>query len=62
MSDALVYAKQANMDVFNALDLLENREYFKDLKFGIGDGLLRYYLYNYKCPEMEPTSLGLVLV
>eukprot|EP00971_Amphidinium_carterae_P137415 2723238-Amphidinium_carterae.1 len=23
----------------------------KELKFGIGDGFLQYYLYNWKCPK-----------
>ena len=44
---------QKDHDVFNTLDLMENSEFLKDLKFGIGDGNLHYYLYNFKCPEMD---------
>ena len=29
------------MDVFNALDLMENDQFLKELKFGIGDGKLQ---------------------
>ena len=82
MGDALVLAKKANFDVFNALDLMENRwvnpvynyqsievdffllffsEFLEKLKFGIGDGNLQYYLYNWKCPKMDPKNIGLVL-
>ena len=38
--------------MFNALDLMENKTFLEKLKFGIGDGNLQYYLYNWKCPSM----------
>jgi len=62
MYDALIYAKQQDFDVFNALNVMENETFLKELKFGIGDGFLQYYLYNWKCPKIEPTSMGLVLL
>lgn len=43
---------QKGFDVFNALDLMENKNFLEKLKFGIGDGNLQYYLYNWKCPSM----------
>ena len=46
-------------DVFNALDLMENKEFLEKLKFGIGDGNLQYYLYNWRCPQMNPHQVGL---
>ena len=46
-------------DVFNALDLMNNKEFLEKLKFGIGDGNLQYYLYNWKCPYMEPHQVGI---
>ncbi|KAJ8917261.1 hypothetical protein NQ315_002278 [Exocentrus adspersus] len=61
MTDALISAKQLNFDVFNALDLMDNCEFLEQLKFGIGDGKLQYYLYNWKCPSMLPNGIGLVL-
>jgi len=61
IGDALVLAKKANFDVFNALDLMDNAEFLEKLKFGIGDGNLQYYLYNWRCPTMQPKDVGLVL-
>jgi glycylpeptide N-tetradecanoyltransferase len=62
MYDALILAKQHDFDVFNALNVMENESFLKDLKFGIGDGFLQYYLYNWKCPKIEPGGMGLVLL
>ncbi|XP_019379078.1 PREDICTED: glycylpeptide N-tetradecanoyltransferase 1 [Gavialis gangeticus] len=61
MSDALILAKLKGFDVFNALDLMENKTFLEKLKFGIGDGNLQYYLYNWKCPSMAAEKVGLVL-
>merc|ERR1711972_1143911 len=62
MNDALIYAKQNDFDVFNALNVRENDQFLKELKFGIGDGFLQYYLYNWRCPKIEPGGIGLVLL
>mmetsp|Transcript_155564 Transcript_155564/g.282953 ORF Transcript_155564/g.282953 Transcript_155564/m.282953 type:complete len:497 (+) Transcript_155564:189-1679(+) len=62
MYDALILAKQQDFDVFNALNVMENDYFLKELKFGIGDGFLQYYLYNWKCPKIEPSGIGLVLL
>jgi len=61
MGDALILAKKDEYDVFNALDLMENSEFLDNLKFGIGDGNLQYYLYNWRCPDINPNNIGLVL-
>lgn len=44
--------------MFNALDLMENKVFLDKLKFGIGDGNLQYYLYNWKCPSMDPDKVS----
>ncbi len=62
MTDALIYAKKNDFDVFNALNVMQNDEFLNKLKFGIGDGHLQYYLYNWRCPTMEPSQVGLVLL
>ncbi|CAI7627032.1 unnamed protein product [Penicillium pancosmium] len=49
MNDALICAKQAKFDVFNALTLQDNPLFLEQLKFGAGDGQLHFYLYNYRC-------------
>ena len=43
MNDALIMAKQADFDVFNALDLMDNAGFLGELLFGQGDGYLHYY-------------------
>lgn len=37
---------------------MENKTFLEKLKFGIGDGNLQYYLYNWKCPGMEPEKVS----
>lgn len=36
---------------------MNNTEFLEKLKFGIGDGNLNYYLYNWKCMEMKPPQV-----
>lgn len=52
----LISAQQQGFDVFNALTLLDNPLFLDELKFGAGDGLLYYYLFNYKT---KPVSGGI---
>lgn len=56
--DSLIMAKKMDYDVFNALDLMENKQFLEELKFGIGDGDLQYYLYNWKCPPFCPEQVS----
>ncbi|ROW07877.1 hypothetical protein VMCG_03463 [Cytospora schulzeri] len=46
--DALILAKNAKFDVFNALSLMDNTLFLDQQKFGPGDGQLHYYLFNYR--------------
>ncbi|CAN6457042.1 unnamed protein product [Victoria cruziana] len=63
MNDALIIAKKKEYDVFNALDIMQNESFLKELKFGPGDGQLHYYLYNYRMRHtLKPSELGLVLL
>lgn len=62
MKDALVLAKNSDFDVFNALDIMDNEEFLQELKFGVGDGNLHYYFYNWRIPELLPKDVGTVLV
>ncbi|KAK4532483.1 hypothetical protein CCYA_CCYA12G3340 [Cyanidiococcus yangmingshanensis] len=62
MHDALVLAKRAGFDVFNALHLMENRTIFEELKFAPGDGELYYYLYNWRTSVLECEENGLVML
>lgn len=62
MEDSLILARDAGVDVFNCLDAMENINIVESLKFGIGDGFLQYYLFNWKCPQMESKDVGLILL
>lgn len=63
MNDALIVAKLKDFDVFNALDVMQNEVFLKELKFGPGDGKLHYYLYNYRMKSvLRSSELGLVLL
>mmetsp|Transcript_1910 Transcript_1910/g.5053 ORF Transcript_1910/g.5053 Transcript_1910/m.5053 type:complete len:419 (+) Transcript_1910:636-1892(+) len=62
MRDALILANSTGVDVFNALNLMENNEFLEELKFGKGDGNLQYYVYNWSSPTMKPSDVGLVLL
>lgn len=48
IGDALVIANEASFDVFNVLTLMDNVAFLNDLKFGAGDGMLNFYLYNWR--------------
>ncbi|MCQ2821519.1 MAG: hypothetical protein MJ252_30035 [archaeon] len=62
MKNALIMAKQHNFDVYNCLNIMENPTVFDDLLFGKGDGSLKYYFYNFVCPDTEPIDLAMVLM
>lgn len=44
MREALILAKERDVDVFNALDVMENSQFLSELKFGPGDGQLQVKL------------------
>ena len=62
MKDLLIIARNVNVDVVNALELMENETVFEALEFKPGDGFLQYYVYNWKCPPVGTTDVGLVLL
>ena len=47
---------------YKGADVKRMKAFLKELKFGVGDGFLQYYLYNWKCPKLEPSGTGLVLL
>ena len=62
MTESLIHANAHGHDVFNALNVMDNEEFLKDLKFGWGDGYLQYYLYNWRCAKLKANQVGLVLL
>ncbi|KAJ2594850.1 glycylpeptide N-tetradecanoyltransferase [Coemansia sp. RSA 1722] len=62
VGDALVLANSAKFDVFNCLDMMDNALFTSELKFGPGDGHLRYYLYNYLARPVDADKVGFVML
>ena len=62
MKSALVLARNDKFDVFNALDIMDNKPVFDELHFGVGNGNLYYYLYNWNLKKISSTKIGAVLV
>jgi len=62
MRDALILANSKGFDVFNCLEIHDNKEFLEKLQFGPGDGHLKYYLFNWLARAMEPKEVGLVLL
>ncbi len=48
--------------MFNALNLMQNGDFFDELRFLRGDGNLNFYLYNYRLRPVESHEIGLVLL
>ncbi|XP_010500506.1 PREDICTED: glycylpeptide N-tetradecanoyltransferase 1-like [Camelina sativa] len=63
MNDALIVSKQKGVDIFYALDVMQNASCFTELKFRPSEGaLLHYHLYNYRLGSpLKPSEVGLVL-
>lgn len=56
-------ASKLGFDVLNCLNLMDNQDSVLDaLKFGAGDGQLRYYLYNWKTKSVKPSEIGFVML
>jgi len=62
INNMIIVAKNEDMQVFNALDIMENKQILKDLKFEEGTGTINYYLGNYKCMEMKPFQIAKFLL
>ncbi|KAJ2793584.1 glycylpeptide N-tetradecanoyltransferase [Coemansia helicoidea] len=62
IADALVLARDAGFDVVNCLDMMDNAMFIDALRFGRGDGHLRYYLYNYMARKIDSEKVGLVML
>lgn len=55
-------AKDVGCDLVNTLDIMDNKIILDPLKFTIGTGNLKYYIYNWKTNIMKSEQIGLVLV
>ena len=48
MDDMLILARDQGFDVVNCLTGMDNALFTQELKFGPGDGFLRFYLFNWR--------------
>ncbi len=62
IKDSLVIANNKGFDVYNCLDIHDNKLIFNDLKFVKGNGDLNYYMFNMFVKPMLPEDIGLVMV
>lgn len=60
--DMLIMAKKQGIDVFNALNIMENNPYLDDMKFEQGTGKVHYYFFNWLSPKMEPKQIGMCFI
>lgn len=60
-NEMLITVKDKDCDAFNVLDLMQNSEILSDHKFIIGTGRLRYYIFNWKIPQISPSNVGVIL-
>ena len=64
MKSLMAQAAHHGYDVFNMVEVLQNKRLTTDagLLFKPGDGRLAHYLYNWRCPAMEAEDIGIILV
>jgi len=71
MQFVLHYAKDmcqdgTKFDVFNCLNIMDNMKFLDECKFGVGDGILNFYMYNYQISTnrgvVPSEKVGTVLV
>lgn len=63
MKTVLLEATKLGFDVLNCLNLMENDDKLLEaLKFGAGDGQLRFYLYNWRTRQFKPNEIGFIML
>ena len=63
IKSVLQEATRLGFDVLNCLNLMENDDNLLNaLKFGAGDGQLRFYLYNWKSKPLKPHEIGFIML
>ena len=62
INELLIVAKNNNIDVFDALNIMENESILKELKFEEGTGMLHYYFYNWQSKPLKNVQVGVVFM
>jgi len=59
IGDCLIIANKAEFDVVNGVTMMDNMQFLADHRFGMGDGMLNFYLYNWRTASLSGvTSVG----
>jgi len=61
IKNLLIVARNHNMDVFTAMDIMENHSTLQDLGFDQGTGSSHYYLYNWKIKPLKNIQCSMIL-
>lgn len=59
--EVLYFCREMQVDVFNCMDIMQNKIIICDLKFIQGDGILKYHLFNWKSHKILPENIGIVI-
>ncbi len=61
ITDAIAFAMRSNIDMFDAINLSENKKIIRSLGFKEGTGTLKYHLYNYKKSPVPSYEIDFIL-
>ncbi len=62
LKTAIILAKKNNFDAFHCLDYKEYSNYFKELLFMEKIGKMKYYFYNFVCPDTPIDDISLIFI
>ena len=62
MKDAIIFAKQNNFDAYYCIDYKENVDNFKELLFMKKEGKMKFYFYNFVCPNIQIDDISLIFI
>ena len=62
LKNTIILAKQNNFDAYNIIDYKENSDNFKELSFMEKIGKIKYYFYNFVCPDTPIDDVSLIFI
>ena len=62
INELLIAGSLNKIDVFDAINIMENESILKELKFEEGTGMLHYYFYNWKTKPLKNIQVGTILM
>ena len=62
IKDIIIVAKQNGIQLFTASNIMENDEVIHDLNFEQGVRSCNYYMYNWKCPNLNTNQIAKIFI